>query len=212
MNAQGAKENIFIAIFTTKADFPSSTRIQNRPEDQRDQILNNNLRSNAKMSLKKETKDGRISGDIELINLDEVNDDELTRKKLRDWARQYSKGEFHPSKTTSESSITKSTSIKSIAIKSSNKNAAQEPKSQTSTSKSYNGEKYQFPDWSQHIAQAPETKKPIRRSSHARRPSSNEDNFFPDPRQAVTTRATIQTSRRCRPFPRSIVRSGNGRR
>lgn len=137
------------------------------------------------MSPKDEAKDGRLSGDIELINLDEAEDDELTRKKLRDWARQYSKGEFHPSTTTVESFITKSTSITSIVIKSCSKDGAREPKSQTSISKSHEGQKYQFLDWSQHIGQAPETQKPTRRPRHSQRTSSKpNNNFFQDPRSS----------------------------
>jgi hypothetical protein len=96
-----------------------------------------------------------LSEELGIIDLGEEESDEVTRQKLRDWARKYNKGEVYPS----------------TFAPSSGKDDVQQAESQDK-----DGEKYQLPDWSQHMAKVSE-KKPAGRARHNRQSSSHQIAF-----------------------------------
>lgn len=101
-----------------------------------------------------------ISQELDIINLSEEESDEVTRHKLREWARKYCKGEHY----------------QSTIIPSTSRDDVQQLVSQASTSQNQDGQNNQFPDWSQHIAKESE-KKPAGRARHNRQSSSHKIAF-----------------------------------
>lgn len=112
----------------------------------------------AKMDPKGSMNASSTPGDRELIDLDEAYDDEYTRKRLRDWALEYSTGDVPAGTIIPKSNIISKNSL----TKNTTDSGASEPSSQTSSSPSKEGRKsdmYEFPEWTQHLAEAAGMKK-----------------------------------------------------
>jgi hypothetical protein len=109
------------------------------------------------MTPKKATPQNSPSQDLDLINLDEIDDDVVARKKLHEWSLRNSSGEVPSSFTTANTSLTfhRRTPINTIK----EEDESEDAKPQDSTPEAKDGEKYQFPDWSKHIAESPEMSK-----------------------------------------------------